>query len=162
MLIEEGFKEGAHWAIEQFLKDLWHDAKEKPKCKDKGILIQHKVLDRIETGDCHIEYDSFILGEDFRNEEDWKEFKDTGYDCVDSWLCIDDLFPKQKGGDMDINNCNLSLGAKQYLVNRGIMTEEKLKEVWYSSGKILGSLPDFKSNKRMMRLISDYCIEHFN
>ena len=94
-----GFTAGAHWAIEQFLKDLWHDANEVPKCEDKGILIKHKVLDRIETGDYHIEYDSFILGEDFRNEEDWKEFKDIGYDCVDSWLCIDDLIPKQKGGE---------------------------------------------------------------
>ena len=25
LLIEEGFKEGANWAINEFLKDLWHD-----------------------------------------------------------------------------------------------------------------------------------------
>lgn len=33
LLIEEGFKEGAKWAIKEFLKDLWHDTIEEPKEK---------------------------------------------------------------------------------------------------------------------------------
>ena len=95
----DNFKAGAHWAIQEFLKDLWHDASEEPKCKDKGILIRHEVLDNMAIGDYHIEYDSFILGNVFENQDDWEEFKDTGYDCVESWLYLDDLLPKQKGGE---------------------------------------------------------------
>lgn len=33
LLIEEGFKEGAKWAIKEFIKDLWHPASEKPNIK---------------------------------------------------------------------------------------------------------------------------------
>nr|DAW35409.1 MAG TPA: hypothetical protein [Caudoviricetes sp.] len=28
---KDNFKAGAHWAIEEFLKDLWHLANEQPK-----------------------------------------------------------------------------------------------------------------------------------
>ena len=97
--LKQAISFGAHWAIQEFLKGLWHDASEEPKCKDKGILIRHEVLDNMAIGDYHIDYDSFILGDAFENQDDWEEFKDTGYDCVESWLCIDDLLPKQKGGE---------------------------------------------------------------
>lgn len=30
LLIEEGFKEGAEWAINEFLKDLWHQTNKEP------------------------------------------------------------------------------------------------------------------------------------
>lgn len=39
LLIEEGFKEGAKWAINEFLKDLWHPASEEPK-KVKNLLLE--------------------------------------------------------------------------------------------------------------------------
>lgn len=39
LLIEEGFKEGAKWAINKFLKDLWHTASEEPK-KMKNLLLE--------------------------------------------------------------------------------------------------------------------------
>lgn len=29
--IAEGFRQGAHWAIEEFLRELWYDASEMPK-----------------------------------------------------------------------------------------------------------------------------------
>ena len=31
LLIEEGFKEGVNWAINESLKGLWHPASEEPK-----------------------------------------------------------------------------------------------------------------------------------
>ena len=31
LLIEEGFKEGANWAINDFLKDLWHQTNKEPE-----------------------------------------------------------------------------------------------------------------------------------
>ncbi len=35
-----GFKQGARWAIEDFLKDLWHDASEKPrKCANCLVYV---------------------------------------------------------------------------------------------------------------------------
>ena len=39
LLIEEGFKEGANWAINEFLKNLWHPASEEPR-KDVAILVE--------------------------------------------------------------------------------------------------------------------------
>lgn len=37
----EGFKEGAHWAIEEFLKGLWNDAKDEPQ--GRYILACHEL-----------------------------------------------------------------------------------------------------------------------
>lgn len=34
----KGFKQGARWAIDEFLKDLWHPASEEPK-KDANCLV---------------------------------------------------------------------------------------------------------------------------
>lgn len=34
-----GFKEGAKWAINEFLKDLWHPASEVPR-KDVSIIVE--------------------------------------------------------------------------------------------------------------------------
>lgn len=35
------FKDGVQWAIQEFLKDLWHPGKEVPEY-DKWILVQYK------------------------------------------------------------------------------------------------------------------------
>lgn len=37
--IFEGFRHGAKWAINEFLKDLWHDASEKPVMSEHGMII---------------------------------------------------------------------------------------------------------------------------
>ncbi len=39
LLIEEGFKEGAEWAISEFLTRLWHPASEEPR-KDVSIIVE--------------------------------------------------------------------------------------------------------------------------
>lgn len=36
----EGFKAGAHWAIKEFLKSLWHDASEVPQRANTELLIE--------------------------------------------------------------------------------------------------------------------------
>ena len=36
---EEGFKEGAKWAINEFLKDLWHPADEMPNENNEVICV---------------------------------------------------------------------------------------------------------------------------
>lgn len=35
----ELFKDGAHWAINEFLKDLWHNASEKPVMSEHGMIL---------------------------------------------------------------------------------------------------------------------------
>ena len=35
----EVFKNGAHWAINEFLKDLWHNASEKPVMGEHSMII---------------------------------------------------------------------------------------------------------------------------
>ncbi len=41
LLIEEGFKEGAEWAINEFLKDLWHQTNKEPEGYDEWILLHY-------------------------------------------------------------------------------------------------------------------------
>ncbi len=79
LLITEVFTEGARWAIDEFLKDLWHPASEEPKGYNDQILLQY-------IGN----YYSIHRVADFVS---WKGFVKS---CpIDKWLYIDDLL---KGG----------------------------------------------------------------
>ena len=40
--IAEAFRKGANWAINEFLKDLWHPASEKPKRRFNYLLLHYK------------------------------------------------------------------------------------------------------------------------
>lgn len=51
LLIEEGFKEGANWAINEFLKDLAHPASEVPRNDNGKILAFSKVNSNIKLYD---------------------------------------------------------------------------------------------------------------
>lgn len=80
LLIEEGFKEGAKWAINELIKGLWHPASEKPE-------KNHSVLFKTAGNSFETEY----IG-----KNDWA----TIVRCfkVVKWSYIDDLFPKEGGG----------------------------------------------------------------
>ena len=72
------FKQGVNWAIQQFLKDLWHPVSEKPR-RNTTYLVQIR--------DC--------IFETFYDSEEWKIFVKS---CnITRWLYIDDLLTK-KGG----------------------------------------------------------------
>lgn len=78
----ELFKDGAKWAINEFLKDLWHPANEEPN-KGKIILMEMR------NGDNYALY--------------WVNYEYSwGRICTmfttTSWLYIDDLLTK-KGGE---------------------------------------------------------------
>ena len=77
-----GFKEGANWAINEFLKDLWHDAEEEPYSNLSPIL-----LDGIDREGRQIVKTSF-----FRSGY-WN--KTVEYYGIIRWLYIDDLFPEE-------------------------------------------------------------------
>lgn len=80
-----GFKEGANWAINEFLKDLWHPAGEEPVGYNEWILLHYNVGN----------YYSLAQVKEFKS---WKGFVERA--PIEEWLYIDDLFSK-KGGNHD-------------------------------------------------------------
>lgn len=92
---KEGFKAGANWAINEFLKDLWYPNTEEPNIKQGECCVT--CLVKFKNG-------STELCVYFRNPEGWvcddmspKDFKRN----FKGWLYIDDLFPKIEGGKHD-------------------------------------------------------------
>lgn len=84
-----GFKEGANWAINEFLKDLWHPASEEP-IESAEVLAEAKITESINT------YLSFK-----RNDALFKNWAAYSFGAnITRWLYIDDLFQKE-GGNHD-------------------------------------------------------------
>ena len=73
---EEGFKEGAKWAINEFLKDLWHPADEMPNENNEVICVDKDSRT--------ITYNGIANLFAFCRTHD-----------VTHWLYIDDLLPKK-------------------------------------------------------------------
>lgn len=78
---KDSFKEGAKWAINEFLNDLLHPAEEIPE-QERPVLVVYK------HGGYSIEY--------------WEAYNISGqvnYWTLDitQWLYVDDLFPKEGG-----------------------------------------------------------------
>ena len=92
----EGFKAGAHWAIQEFLKDLWHNAKEEPRNDYSDILVIREVPKRPATISPQLMLED-IDDDETSYKDEWnrvcKELQITKY------LYIGDLLTKQEGGD---------------------------------------------------------------
>ena len=78
---KDAFMDGAKWAINEFLKNLWHPAEDIPE-GERPILVVYK------HGGYSIEY--------------WKAYNISGqvnYWTLDitQWLYLDDLLPKEGG-----------------------------------------------------------------
>ena len=87
--IAEAFRKGANWAINEFLKDLWHSANEEPK-KNRLVLTDvRSIMDKD-----HICWATVKLTENgyIRN---WSNY--TKVTKITRWLYIDDLFTKEGG-----------------------------------------------------------------
>ena len=87
--IKEAIGLGADWAINEFLKDLWHPASEKPIIKQGECCVT--CLVKFKNG-------STELCVYFHNPEGWvcddmspKDFKRN----LKGWFYIDNLFPKK-------------------------------------------------------------------
>ena len=78
--IEFAYKDGAHWAINESLKDLWHPSSEKPK---KGRVFSYKTI-----------FKGYGVNQIFDKNE-WKYI--IKYQKATQWLYIDDLLPKEGG-----------------------------------------------------------------
>lgn len=91
-LVQYGFKEGAKWAIDEFLKDLWHPASEEPKMTNQEN----------EFVECLVKFKDGIVC--LYNYDTWHHWwcSDEGNQkflgLIDKWLYIDDLLTK-KGGE---------------------------------------------------------------
>lgn len=75
----ELFKEGAKWAINEFLKSLWHDAEEEPK---KKRVFLYKTI-----------FEGYGINQIIDGNE-WKYI--IKYQRATQWLYIDDLLPKKE------------------------------------------------------------------
>ena len=75
-----GFKEGAKWAINEFLKDLWHDVDEIPK-RAKAFIF--------ECGDYSMNYHVGMMF----NPNDYKKNAEIWH--MNRWCYIEDILPKQ-------------------------------------------------------------------
>ena len=85
----ELFKDGAKWAIHEFLKDLWHSIEEEPD-KRKSDIITNGSYNYISI---HLK-ESFIW-----KEESWRHSISR---CqITKWAYLSDILPKQKGGNHD-------------------------------------------------------------
>ena len=71
------FKAGAHWAIDEFLKDLWHNASEEPKGYNEWILLYYS------TG-------NFLSVHQVKDFVNWKKFVE--FAPFKQWAYLDDLF----------------------------------------------------------------------
>ena len=77
------FADGAHWAIKEFLKDLWHGIKEEPK-KGKWIVTRYLNDDN-----------DYVYEVDINTSTTpWKEYARKYR--ITQWLYIDDLLPKDR------------------------------------------------------------------
>ena len=83
--IKEAIGLGAKWAINEFLKNLWHQKDEEPEGYDEWILLHYSAFN----------YYSLSQVKDFKS---WKEFVKRA--PIENWLYIDDLFQKE-GGEHD-------------------------------------------------------------
>ena len=77
--IAEWFRLGAKWAVNELLKDLWHQKDEEPEGYDEWILLHYSVGN----------YYSLAQVKEFKS---WKGFVERA--PIKEWIYIDDLFTK--------------------------------------------------------------------
>lgn len=86
-LIEDSFISGAKWAINEFLKDLWHPNTEEPD-KSKSDIITLGF-----DNDAYLQFKESILW----NEESWRHSISR---CqIIKWAYLSDILPKEGGSN---------------------------------------------------------------
>ena len=83
----EGFRKGAEWAINEFLKNLWHPNTEEPDKSNSDIITLGF------DNDAYLQFKESILW----NEESWRHSISR---CqIIKWAYLSDILPKQEGGE---------------------------------------------------------------
>ena len=82
---KDSFKEGAKWAINEFIKDLWHDIDENPKKYYKCLVevVYHRPLNMTDEID-------YVTSHLTKFGWDASSFKRSDY-TIKRWIYIDDL-----------------------------------------------------------------------
>ena len=83
---KDAFMEGAKWAINEFLKNLWHPASEIP-CEGKYLVVEYNITDTIK------DYLSFKRLKGYLG---WNWIPYCKSANVTQWLYVDDLLPKKE------------------------------------------------------------------
>lgn len=94
LLIEEGFKEGASWAIYELIKDLLHPASEVPRNDNGRILAFSKVNSNIKLYDMNALLNETVCD---TYQEMW-EIRVRAYTFTD-WVFVEELLDLIKKGD---------------------------------------------------------------
>ena len=92
--ISSEFYSGANWAINEFLKDLWHPYDEVPTRKDSNIL-QFFESYGADSEDDFDEYFELAHTRGGFTQETWEDFMNEG-GVPSKWLYISDLFQKER------------------------------------------------------------------
>lgn len=93
--IAEGFRHGANWAINEFIKDLWHPASEVPRNDNGKILAFSKVNSNIKLYDMNAMLDETTCN---TYQEMW-EVEVMVYRFT-NWIFVEELFDMiMKGGE---------------------------------------------------------------
>lgn len=99
--IKEAIGLGAKWAINEFLKDLWHPMKEEPKLVGEEIIIEMFIKDKRHS--IILEYmvgkeEIPISLESVRWITEWNSFSQSRDNVIKTrWCYLKDLFPKEGG-----------------------------------------------------------------
>lgn len=99
--IKEAIGLGAKWAINEFLKDLWHPMKEEPKLVGEEIIIEmflkgkrHTIVLEYMVG----EKEPIAVLESVRWITDWNSFIQPKENVIKyRWCYLKDLFSKEGG-----------------------------------------------------------------
>ena len=95
LLIEEGFKEGAKWAINELLKDLFHTSSEVPRNDNGKVLAFSKECGYRKLYDMNDELDKTTCD---TYQQMWEE--QVNIFKLSDWIFIDELFDLiKKGGE---------------------------------------------------------------
>lgn len=82
--LETAFEAGVHWAISEFLKNLWHDALKEHIPHGKGVIVEYTY-----KGGLH--YRSIRMPDDIQWVRGFSNEK-----RLRRWVYVDDLFPQEE------------------------------------------------------------------
>lgn len=93
-LVEFGFEKGAKWAVNEFLKDLWHPIDEEPNLVGEEIIVEMFIDDKRYTS-----VYEYMQGKEFvptldrvRWITDWNSFKEERDNVkIKRWYYLKDL-----------------------------------------------------------------------
>lgn len=83
--LSDAYKAGAKWAINEFLKDLWHPNTEEPD-KSKSDIITLGYYD-----DAYLQFKESIIW----NKESWRHSISRNH--IIKWAYLSDILPKEVG-----------------------------------------------------------------